>query len=133
MTDNIKKMPSACKPAAHDSALCGCAVALVYIFKLNLAMVQLVKLCITPLRLASFIPFIRAGEWLFGAPPVALSLAPFKEAPLRALSDFWVSLCYGMVAWAIFTPAATFVLYQLFKPIFRRAMIGQSSGKVPSD
>ena len=109
------------------------AVAFVFIFKLNLAMVQLVNLCMTPINLATFMSFIRAGEWIFGATPVALSLEPFKEAPLRALSDFWISLCYGIVAWAIFTPPATFVLYQLFKPILRRAMSGLATGKTAAD
>jgi uncharacterized protein (DUF2062 family) len=108
-------------------------VAFVFIFKLNLAMVQLVNLLMTPINLATFMSFIRWGEYLFGAQPVALSLEPFKESPLRALGDFWISLCYGVVAWSIFTPPATFILYQLFKPILRRAMSGISNVKTAAD
>lgn len=66
--------------------------------------------------------FIRYGESLFGATPVELSLEPFKSDPLSAFATFWISLCYGIVAWTIFTPPATFILYQLLKPVIRKAM-----------
>jgi hypothetical protein len=101
--------------------------------QLNVAMVQLVNLLMTPINLATFITFIRFGEWLFGAEPVALSLEPFKEAPLKALADFWISLCYGMVAWAIFTPPATAALYIIFKPILRIAMGSMGTVKSAAD
>jgi len=108
-------------------------IAFAFLFKLNVAMVQLVNLLMTPVNLATFLTFIRCGEALFGAQPVALSLEPFKEAPLRALGDFWVSLCYGVVAWAIFTPPATFALYQMFKPVMRMAMAGMGPVKTAAD
>jgi hypothetical protein len=109
-----------------------CCVYVSFI-QLNIAMVQLVNLLMTPINLATFMTFIRFGEWLFGAEPVALSLEPFKEAPLKALADFWISLCYGMVVWAIFTPPATAALYIIFKPILRIAMGSMGTVKSAAD
>lgn len=97
-------------------------VLFAYLFQLNLAAVQLTNLLMTPINLATFMTFIRYGEALFGAEPVPLSLEPFQTDPLGALATFWISLCYGIVAWAIFTPPATFIAYQALKPVLRKAM-----------
>jgi uncharacterized protein (DUF2062 family) len=97
-------------------------VAFVFLFRLNLAAVQITNLLMTPVNLATFITFIRWGEWIFGVDPMPLSLEPFKTKPLEALAQFWVSLCYGVVAWAIFTPPATAIAYVILKPVLRRAM-----------
>lgn len=77
-------------------------VIFVFLFKLNIGAVQIANLLMTPVNLATFITFIRYGEALFGAPPVELSTDAFKSDPIAALGQFWVSLCYGIVAWAIF-------------------------------
>ena len=86
-------------------------VIFVFLFKLNIGAVQIANLLMTPVNLATFITFIRYGEALFGAAPVELSTEAFKSDPIAALGKFWVSLCYGIVAWAIFVPPATFALY----------------------
>lgn len=99
-------------------------VAFAFIFKLNLAAVQLVNLMLTPVNFATFLSFVRWGEWIFGATPVVLSLDLFKSSPLDALRQFWVSLLYGVVAWGIFTPPATLMAYMALKPVMRRAMAG---------
>jgi uncharacterized protein (DUF2062 family) len=104
-------------------------IAFALVFKLNVAAVQLINLLMTPINLATFMGFIRVGEWLFGAPPVALSLEPFKVDPLKALGEFWLSLCYGIVAWGIFTPVATFLLAELLKPFLRKAMAGMTQSR----
>lgn len=98
------------------------AVAFAYIFSLNLAAVQITNLLMTPINLATFITFIRYGESLFGVDPVPLSLEPFQEDPISALATFWKALCYGVVAWIIFTPFATGLAYIALKPVIRRLM-----------
>jgi uncharacterized protein (DUF2062 family) len=96
---------------------------LVWIFRLNFAAVQLINLLMTPLNLASFIWFIRCGEWIFSASPVELSLNSLQNNPiLDSIRTFWVSLCYGIIAWLIFLPVATPILYLILKPAVRIAM-----------
>jgi len=80
------------------------------------------NLLMTPLNLATFLSFVRAGEYLFGVSPVPLSLQPFKESPLQALATFWSSLCLGIVVWLMFFPPATALTYLALKPIIRRVM-----------
>ncbi len=98
-------------------------VALSWAFKLNFAAVQIINLIVTPLNLATFIWFIRVGEWFFGSSPAELSLDSIQRSPfLDTIRTFWVSLCYGIVAWLVFVPLCTPILYLALKPVVRNAM-----------
>lgn len=97
-------------------------IILSYMLSLNFPAVQLTNLLVTPLQLLTLIPFIRAGELIFGIEPVALSLNQISENPLQAIQTFWVSIVRGVCAWLVFLPPATFLLYLLLKPIIRRVM-----------
>jgi uncharacterized protein (DUF2062 family) len=57
-----------------------------FLFRLNLAAILLVNYFVYPLQLALLIPFIRAGEWLFGAKHLDLSLEIIRRM-LKA--DLW--------------------------------------------
>jgi len=76
----------------------------------------------TPLNFATFIPFIRCGEWLFGVEPAELSLSLFQSDPLAAIRVFWISLIRGVIAWLVFLPPATGIIYITLKPIIKRVM-----------
>jgi len=97
-------------------------IILSWVFSLNFPAVQLTNLIVTPLQLATLIPFIRAGEFMFGIDPVALSLNQISEDPVAAITTFWMSIVRGVCAWLVFLPPATFLLYFLLKPIIRRVM-----------
>ena len=97
-------------------------IVLAYLFSLNFPAVQITNLLMTPVNLATFIPFIRVGEWLCRAEAVELSLALFQVDPLSAIRLFWLSLVRGVLAWLVFLPLATAALYVLLKPVIRRLM-----------
>jgi uncharacterized protein (DUF2062 family) len=97
-------------------------IVLAWLFRLNFPAVQITNLLMTPLNLATFIPFIRGGEWLFGVERVELSLAFFRSEPLAAIGVFWKSLLIGCLCWLVFLPCATALLYVVLKPIVRRLM-----------
>ena len=97
-------------------------IVLAWLFALNFPAVQLTNLLMTPVNFATFIPFIRVGEWLFGVSPAELSLSLFQSDPLQAISLFWISLVRGVVAWLVFLPPATALLYIILKPIIKRVM-----------
>ena len=99
-------------------------IVLAYLFSLNFPAVQLTNLLMTPVNLATFIPFIRAGEWLLGVEGVELSgvVGMLRNDPLDAVRVFWLSLVRGVLAWLAFLPVATWLAYVVLRPIIRRVM-----------
>jgi len=94
----------------------------VWLFRLNIIAVQVVNLCMTPLNLLTFVPFIRCGEVLFGVNSIPISFEPFKADPLAAIFQFWTSLILGIIAWLIFVGPATLALYLVLKPLVKFTM-----------
>jgi uncharacterized protein (DUF2062 family) len=100
-----------------------CAAAAI-IFRLNLPAIQLVNYLVYPLQLLLFLPFIRAGEFLFRAQPLKLSLSQIldvaKTDPRRAVSVLWVATSHAIVGWMLLGPLLIFLLYLLLKHLTRR-------------
>lgn len=100
-----------------------CALA-AFAFRLNLPAIQLVNYLVYPIQLALLLPFYRAGEWLFNAPPFPLSLkeilALIEKDIFEAVILLWDSTLYAVAAWTIIAPAVVILLYYLFKPALHR-------------
>lgn len=76
----------------------------------------------TPLNFLTFMIFCHYGEAMFGVPPTQISVESFKADIVGSLSKFWTFFLYGIVAWVVFAIPATFIAYQLLKPVLRKAM-----------
>ena len=106
-------------------------LACAYLFGLNAVATQLTNLLATPVNLATVIPFIRAGEWLFGVDdPVSFSLDAFSEDLLGALKMYWVSLLRALAAWLVFMIPATIILNYALRPVLRVLLANIQSGTV---
>lgn len=94
------------------------------VFRLNVPAVQLVNFLIYPLWFALLIPFIRLGERLFGAPPLALTgaqMLALAHANLsQSISVLWLTALRAAVAWLLVGPVGIVVLYVILLPIIRR-------------
>jgi uncharacterized protein (DUF2062 family) len=103
------------------SLLCLIAAML---FRLNLPAVQLVNVLVNPLWFALLIPFIRAGEWLFGAPPLGLTasqiLALSHANLLHSIRILWLTALRAAAAWLLVGPVGIIVLYLILAPMIRR-------------
>lgn len=110
-------------PVLGATTLLCAAAALV--FRLNLPAIQLVNYIVYPLQLALFVPFIRAGEYLFRAQPLQLSLgqilAMVRENPAHAIASLWVTSLHAISAWLLVGPVMIFVLYFLLAYFVRKA------------
>jgi uncharacterized protein (DUF2062 family) len=103
------------------TALCALAgVAL----GLNQPAIQVANYAAYPVQLALFVPFFKAGAWLFGAPPVAFTLADARAALAR---DAWGTAVVwaganlrAVVAWALLAPPVALALYATFRPLLAR-------------
>jgi uncharacterized protein (DUF2062 family) len=101
--------------------LCAAAAALL---GLNQPLIQAVNYLVYPLQFAMIIPFIRAGEWVFGSPRLHLSAQEIAAAvardPLGAFSAFWTITVQALVAWLLFGVATTIVGYPALAMLLRR-------------
>jgi uncharacterized protein (DUF2062 family) len=103
------------------TALCACAgVAL----RLNQPAIQVANYAAYPVQLALFVPFFKAGAWLFGAPPVTFTLADARAALAR---DAWGTAVAwaganvrAVAAWGLLAPAVALALYVTLRPLVAR-------------
>ena len=96
--------------------------------KLNIPAMQLVNYLAYPLQLALLVPFIRAGEFLFRAPRMPLSLplilGMVKANVWHAITALWGETVHAIVVWMLIAPVAVWVIYRVLAPVVRRlAMI----------
>lgn len=104
---------------------------LVYIFKLNIAMCQLMNLIMTPFNLASFIYFIHYGNYIFGVVQKDdISLELIQSDPLNAVQLFGMSLLRGIAVWIIVAPLVTALVYFILKPVITTLLVSMSKPKL---
>ena len=95
-----------------------------FVFRLNLAAILLVNYFVYPLQLALLIPFIRAGEWLFGAKPLDLSLGLIQrmlEADLwHTVFGLWTAILRAVMVWLMIAPLVVLLVYLVLTPFLRK-------------
>ena len=98
----------------------GAAIA----FRLNMVAMQAVNYLVYPLQFLCLIPWFRAGEWLFGAERLSLSLGDIvtlvRETPVAAIGRLWTVTWHAGVAWLLVTMLAVPLMTLALTPVFRR-------------
>ena len=99
-------------------------MAAAFVLKLNPAAIQLVNFLMFPVQLLLLIPFIRAGEWMFGAVRDPLTLNRIRqliEANVwNAIATLWLETLHALAVWAILGSLAIFPVYRLLLDPLRR-------------
>ena len=94
------------------------------LLKLNQPVLQVFRELTYPLQLASILLFMRAGESLFGAAHVPLSIPMmmdrFFAAPGQFMKDFGMIGLYGVVMWLLLAPLLLGVVYFISKPLVEK-------------
>jgi uncharacterized protein (DUF2062 family) len=94
------------------------------VFRLNLPAVQLVNYFVYPLQLALLVPFLRAGEFVFRAArlPISISqiLAMIKTDVWQAIKVLWVATVHAVAVWALIAPLAIYVISWALTPVLRK-------------
>lgn len=88
------------------------------VWRLNQPVIQLVNYLAYPLQIALLFPFYRAGEKLFGQPPVPLLSitelnSRFWAAPAQFFVDYGLVALYGITVWALLAVPLAALLYLL--------------------
>ncbi len=108
-----------------------CAMAAVAL-RLNLPAIQLVNYLVYPLQLALLLPFIRLGERIFRAVPLALSgsevLAVIHSGTRHATQILWTATWHASVAWCGVAPVFIALGYFVLRAILRRVWRVQTAG-----
>lgn len=103
-----------CMPLVWGTSIL-CVVA-AYLLRLNQVLVQLANYLVYPLQILLFIPFLKAGGWLFvtsSASNLQLSSAfsLLKSSPLEFFHQFWLLNAQGLVVWLLTLPLLSGLLY----------------------
>jgi uncharacterized protein (DUF2062 family) len=109
-------------PALGTSTIL-CTIA-AFSLRLNLAAIQMVNYFTYPLQLALLIPFIRAGEFLFGAESLELSVGGIQrmlqEDLWGTVISLWQTTIQALVAWVLIAPAAVASVYFILTPLLKK-------------
>lgn len=107
-----------------------CAL-LAIIFRLNIIVIQMANYLSMPLMLLFIVPFFTIGHHLFDSsgvyfdPGAIMSL--YHQDPVMAIRQFFSYLIHALLAWLIFAPPATLLIYLiLLKPL--KKMQSQNKG-----
>lgn len=105
------------------TALCALAA---FILRLNLPAIQIVNYFVYPLQIALLVPFFRAGEKLFGAPHLTLSVAQIlsmAHASFWGATRFlWTTVWHAGVAWCLVAPVFVGLAYAVLVPLLQRVV-----------
>src|SRR5580700_9572236 len=103
------------------TALCALVA---FLWRLNLPAIQMVNYFVYPLQIALLIPFFRAGEELFGAPHLPLSvsqiLAMAHLSFWGATRFLWTAIWHAAVAWCLIAPVFVGLAHVILVPLLGR-------------
>jgi len=96
-----------CMPLVWGTSLLCVSVAAV--LRLNQVVVQAANYLVYPLQILLFLPYLKAGRWLFsgsdaGQLQLGSLLLYLREAPLQFLHAFWLLNLQALFVWLITLP-----------------------------
>ncbi|QSE96092.1 DUF2062 domain-containing protein [Fulvivirga lutea] len=101
-----------------------------FVFKLNLAAIQLINYLVYPFQLVVLIPLIHLGSNMLGVNPIPYSIQEvmdlISEDWLKAVEMLWMATLMGMFAWLVTIVPASFIGYFILRSIFLK-MAGKPS------
>ena len=93
-------------------------------FRLSLPVMQLMTQLVFSLQLALFIPFMRLGEWIYGAEALRLSPNDIQQlllhSPLHGVTSLADLLAHAVTGWALVVPPTVYAVYRILTPAFSK-------------
>ena len=105
------------------------AVGVAAAFKLNQVAIQVANWVAYPAQIVLFIPFIRAGEWLWGVEPAAINpsdiASMFSDDFYASLEIYGQSLAAGFALWAITSIPLFFGLSYPLRTVLQKKLVSE--------
>jgi uncharacterized protein (DUF2062 family) len=102
----------------------GLCLAAAFLFRLNVAAMQLVNWLATPIQLALLFPFYQFGARLAGLTPLSVSPSALRESlsadPLGLIQSFWQQVLAGTALWLVVALPAVWVFAKVFLALIHR-------------
>jgi len=99
-------------------------LAVGFVFRLNQPILQILNQLYGPVQLALILVYVRAGEWIWRAEPVPLSLptllSAFRADPWAFLERFGWTGVHAATAWLLSVPLILAAFYYPLRPVLRR-------------
>ena len=93
-------------------------------FRLNIPALLLICYLAAPLHLLLYLPFIKAGIYIFGADEFKLTIDEiinlFRADWLVAIEKLWLANLLGVAAWLLFSIPIVGLVYLVMLPVFRK-------------
>ena len=103
------------------------AVGVAAALKLNQVAIQVANWVAYPAQIVLFIPFIRAGEWLWGVEPAAINpsdiASMFSDDFYASLEIYGQSLAAGFALWAITAIPLSFALSYPLRTVLQKKLV----------
>lgn len=94
------------------------------LFRLNHIVMQVVNHVCYPLQLVLLVPFVRLGETIVGAEPIALSpsalIDEFNQSFGGFVAKFGLAYVHGLLGWILTVPLLCWLAHLLLRRAFRR-------------
>ena len=107
-------------PVIGATTLLSALIAVV--FRLNMAVIQLVNYLSYPLQLLLFLPFLKAGNYFFEGDPIP-SIESILNEPLLAIQKFWFANLLGVGVWSLVVIPIFGIVYFVLLLILKKAAI----------
>lgn len=95
--------------------------------KWNQVGIQIGNYSAYPAQLAMIIPFLKAGQWLFGSTPLPFSiktmLHEFRDSPVLFFKQYGLAACQGFVVWFVVSIPLFFVLARVLRPLLEKLLV----------
>ncbi len=109
-------------PLLGTTTLLGLGVGI--LLKLNQPVLQVFRELVYPIQLATILLFMRAGESLFGAAHVPLSISMMMDRffadPGQFMKEFGMIGLYGVAVWLLLAPLLIAVVYFISRPLVEK-------------
>ncbi len=95
-----------------------------FILGLNKPAILLINIFVYPLQLLLYIPFIKAGEYIFGYALTSLTIerlwAMIQSDWIDTIKIIWFHNLLGVFAWLIIMLPVSLIIYYGVLPVFKR-------------
>lgn len=105
--------------------------------RLNIPAMLLICYLAAPLHLLFYLPFIKAGIYIFQAEEFRLTIDEmitlFRQDWLKALEKLWLANLLGIAAWLLLSFPITAGVYFLMRPVFRKYVRSSDRDQISSE